>query len=310
MRKMKRLLLLLTVTSSVLAACNNNPNPDMKTPVAVTAAPQPATNLLPTATEISNREQCVTERPLALWETKGPALEETVKCIEELANHWWEKEEPALVWESSDPDWGEQKLFIVPDGKVGIGCCDGLFMPLQLMPHQEETWDDIQARFAPFQYEGEGGKLTFRGKGEIASPAWQRAIRTWSRTMWGQLYTGHVCAACGTALTWRHKDWKASEGTEYCATLLVTDIGRVAVSPLTLCDGDEPELPVTETQQGWLTTDEWGQFDTWLYSRDSTDFQDGQFSGRGSQQMTDDELLELSTWVERVYARLTSNRSR
>jgi hypothetical protein len=139
---------------------------------------------------------------MALWETKGPALEGTVRCIEELANHWWEEEESALLWESSDPNWGEQKLAIAPDGKVGIGCCDGLFLPLQLLWHNEDIWGDIQARFASFHYELEGEKLIFEGKGEITSPAWQRAICTWSRTVWGQLYTGHVCTADSTVLAW------------------------------------------------------------------------------------------------------------
>jgi hypothetical protein len=307
--RMKRPFFLLTVTSLVLAACSGTAVPDIKTPAVATATPRPATNVQPTVTESSSRELCVTERPLALWETKGPALEETVKCIEGLADRWWEEEELALLWEGSDPNWGEQKLFIAPDGEVGIGCCDGLFMPLQFMPYQEEIWSDIQARFASFHYELEGEKLIFGGTGEIASPAWQRAIRTWSRMMWGQLYTGHVCAACSTVLTWRHKEWKASEKTDYCATLLVTDMGRVAVSPLTLCDGGESDLSTTKILHTWLTTDEWEQFDAWLYSRDPTYFQDGQFSGQGSQQMIDDERLELSTWVESVYTRLTSNRS-
>jgi hypothetical protein len=306
---MKQILLLLAVTSLLLVNCSNNPTLDVKIPIVATATAQPIPDVQPTVTEISNHgEQCVTERPMVLWETKGPALEETVKCIEGLANHWWEEKEFALVWENSDPHWGEQKLFIAPDGRAGIGCCEGLFMPLQLMWHKEEMWVDIQAHFASFQYEVEDEKLIFKGKGEIASPAWQRAIATWSRMTWGQLYTGGACASCSTVLMWRHEEWQVSKETEYCATLLVTDIGRVSVSSLIPCDGDEDDLPVTEIQHTWLTTNEWEQFDAWLYSRDSTYFQDGQFSGRGSQQMSEDELLELTTWVGSVYSRLTSDK--
>jgi hypothetical protein len=167
-------------------------------------------------------------------------------------------------------------------------------------------WRDIQTRFAPFHDEPEGEKLIFGGQGEITSPAWQCAIRTWSRTVWEQLYAGHVCAACSTVLTWRHQEWKASEETDYCAMLLVTDIGRVVVTSLTVCDETGGDLPATGTQHTWLTTEEWEQFDGWLYTRASTDFQDGQFWGRGSQQMSDDERLELLAWVESVYIRLSN----
>jgi hypothetical protein len=213
----------------------------------------------------------------------------------------------ALVWEGSEPHGGEQKLLIALDGNVGIGCCEGLFMPLQFMEHKEAIWTDIQAHFAPFQYEMEDEKLIFKGRGEIASPAWQRAIATWSRTTWGEFYTGGACASCNTVLMWRHEEWQAAEQTKYCATLIVTDIGRVSISSLVPCDSDKSDLPTTERQHTWLTTNEWEQFDTWLYGRDSVDFQNGQFSGRGSQPMSEDELLELSTWEESVYSRLTSD---
>jgi hypothetical protein len=158
------------VTTLVLAACNNNPTPDIKTPAVVTAAAQPGTGVQPTVAGISDHsEQCVTERPLALWETKGPALEEAVRCIDELPDHWWEEEEPELIWERDS---------------------------------------EIQ--------------------------------------------------------------------------------------------------PVDD----WLTTDEWEQFDAWLYGRASVHCQnESYFSGQGSQQMSGDELSELSTWVEIVYTRLTSSRS-
>jgi hypothetical protein len=46
---MKRLLFLLTATSLVLAACNNDPTPDIETPAVVTAAAQPGTGVRPTA---------------------------------------------------------------------------------------------------------------------------------------------------------------------------------------------------------------------------------------------------------------------
>jgi hypothetical protein len=297
---MQKILFLLAVTSLMLAACSNNSTHDIETPAVLIDPAQPTLDVRPTDIEISNhKEQCITERPMVLWETKGPAFEKAVKCIEELADRWWEEEEPALTWEGDN----DGELFIIPDGKVGIGCCEGLFMPLQFMPYQEEIWADIQARFASFQYEDQDEKLIFKGKGEIASPAWQRAIATWSRRTWGQLYVGGVCAACSTVLVWRYEEWQVPEETENYPSLLVTDIGRVSVS-FPPCDGNE-----VQHMDAWLTTDEWERFDAWLYGRASTHFADGEFWGRGSQQMDGNELAELSTWVESVYTRLTDGKS-
>jgi hypothetical protein len=73
--------------------------------------------------------QCVTAIPQVLWHKKGPDLEQVVQCIEKLPWHWWEEEEPPLIWEGHDQ--GEaQKLLITFDGNVGIGCCGGLFLPI------------------------------------------------------------------------------------------------------------------------------------------------------------------------------------
>jgi hypothetical protein len=219
------------------------------------------------------------------------------------------------MWEGHDRT-GAYMLLIASDGSAAIGCCDGLVLPMQGR-YQRNVLDPMQARFASFKYESATDKLTFNGKGdETASPAWQRAIVAWVRYTAGSLYVGHPCASCPTKFYWK---LQVSQESKQCAVLAVTEFGTAFVTTV-LCQADDLDGSKLRHVDGMLTTDEWEQFDTWLYNRDSFQCRNSNlpkdnlnysasFDGSGSQAMSDDELLKLADWTKRVYGRLTNSES-
>jgi hypothetical protein len=106
-----------------------------------------------------------------------------------------------------------------------------------------------------------------------------------------------------------------SQEPEQCAVLVVTEFGTVSIAPAPCQVGEGTLQPVGDL----LTTDEWEQFDTWLYNRsplrcrhsnlpdDDFDYS-ASFAGSGVQPLSDDELLKLVDWTRQVYSRLTRGR--
>ena len=95
-------------------------------------------------------------------------------------------------------------------------------------------------------------------------------------------------------------------------------LARLSLAPAPCKVGDLAEGKIQPVGD-LLTTDEWEQFDTWLYNRNSLhcrhsnlpddDFNySASFDGSGVQPLSDDELLKLVDWTRKVYTRLTSGR--
>ena len=56
----------------------------------------------------------------------------------------------------------------------------------------------------------------------------------------------------------------------------------------------------------WLTTEEWGTFDTWITNRVFTTQAEGYFGSDG-QAMSQDEIAQLKELAISIYSRITQN---
>jgi hypothetical protein len=151
------------------------------------------------------------------------------------------------------------------------------------------------ARFASFEYASAEMRIAFRGQGQVAGAAWQRAIATWTQDTYARLLTGRACAACGTIMNWSLGPLADQPGR--CSNLWVTNYGY-AYRGQVPCAGGQAEI----VAQGWLETDEWAQLDAWLSGRAETYLGEGgvnYLAGRGNQTMSEAEQNELARWAQR-----------
>jgi hypothetical protein len=212
----------------------------------------------------------------------------------------------ALVWESQaragDNDLEScQSLQIMDSGQLWAGHCQTAPQDVEFTPWQNQEWAEILDRFAPFDdYSRPGERLHFEGQGQVAGPAWQRAIAAWSRFTYQEQVAGRASASSAkTVLSWYMGE--APDRPGYCRHLTVLIYGY-AYAEFAPCEGGGE---VQERVGGWLETAEWEQFDGWLYSRGLTEQGSSYFSGQGTEKLTDTELANLNDWAAVVYDRLT-----
>jgi hypothetical protein len=215
-------------------------------------------------------------------------------------------EEPALIWQAEiETEEGPQKvcrqLLLGPDEQALLGPCGAADTTVSLLPHQAKEWADILARFAPFQADTLQGTVVFRGRGDVAGPAWERAIAAWARFTYQELQAGRVGAALKTEMSWRLGELPDQPG--YCKHLVVLTFGY-AYANVDPCQGGGQPLSHSE---GWLKSGAWEQFDTWLYQYGPVYQADNYFSGKGSQEMPEAEIDQLETWAEAIYAGLAGS---
>jgi len=208
-----------------------------------------------------------------------------------------------LIWEGQPLGEGAAgescgRLEIRNDDEAWFGTCGS---SLKVTTFTGSQLEEIASRFAPFDYaEGDKGQLRFNGQGEIDGSAWQSALMAWARATYGELSSGHACAACRTILSWSFE--LSSETPEECAVLWVTDFGYASLGALP-CAGGQTKV----TGQGWLATDEWTQLESWLRERAPLSLGDNgasSFLGQGTQSMSEDEQASLATWAMTVAKRL------
>lgn len=210
--------------------------------------------------------------------------------------------EPGLIWEGFT-EFGDgnaetcKSLRVGPGSQAVVGECETIETAGQVQEFQNQAWTEMLDRFAPFEYSSDAEKVIFRGTGQIEGPAWQRAIATWARFTYGELFTGRVGAAVRTSLSWSLGEVPGQPGS--CGRLLVLNFGY-AYRNVEPCGGGQ----LQSTVGGWLETDELEQFDAWLYGREAVYQNDSYFAGEGAQPMSEAEQAELATWVESVYGRL------
>ncbi len=202
-----------------------------------------------------------------------------------------------LVWEDRillEEAEGCHRLMITTDRQAVYGPCDAAPTTAAFEAPQ---WEEMVARFAPFEYQEGETRLQFEGRGTIADPAWQRALATWSETTYRELVTGQACPACPTILAWNFGVVEGQPDT--CSLLWATDYGYAYVGHLP-CAGGQTEV----IAQGWLETQEWTQLEGWLRTRAPLFVgEDGStyFMGQGAEPLA---VEELAAWAESVRARM------
>ncbi len=208
-----------------------------------------------------------------------------------------EESDPLLIWEDRillGETEGCHRLMITADRQALYGPCE---VAPATAAFEAPQWEEMVTRFAPFDYQEGETRLQFEGRGEIADPAWQRALANWAETTYRELATGQVCAACPTILAWNFGEVEGQPGT--CSLLWVTDYGFAHLGRLP-CAGGETEV----VAQGWLETPEWARLEGWLRTRAPLFVgEDGStyFMGQGAEPLA---VEELAAWAEGVRARM------
>ncbi len=222
--------------------------------------------------------------------------------VSDLTNEASAEDDIVILWEGKPPGEGLAgetcgRLEIHADARVSFGPCGG---SLTITEFSGTQWKEILSRFASFDLEGKDDRLRFRGQGKVDGPAWRSGLAAWARGTYGELASGHVCAACRTILTWPFGLLK--EVGQECAVLWATDFGYASLESGP-CDGGESKV----TGQGWLETDEWAELEGWLRNRAPLPVDDSggfSFLGEGTQPMSQDEQAALAAWAESVAKRL------
>jgi hypothetical protein len=208
----------------------------------------------------------------------------------------------ALVWEDLSSSGGAeicQSLRLTDQGQLWLGPCKTAANDVEFRAFQNQEWPEILDRFAAFDYSEPEERLHFEGRGEVAGPAWQRAIVAWSRfTYLEQAAVYGSGPETKTVLSWYMG--QAPDRPGYCRHLTVLVYGY-AYAEFAPCEGSGD---LQERVGDWLETAEWEQFDGWLYSRGLTEQGHSYFSGHGTEELTELELANLNDWAAVVYDRL------
>lgn len=189
-----------------------------------------------------------------------------------------------------------KQMAIDADGNVEFGLCDG---PAESRPPSDsQEWTEIQTRFAPFTLDAVSDSVAFSGVGDLAGPAWQRALLAWTHFTYGELVSGRTSASARTALSWYLGE--APDQPGLCNHLTVLVYGYAYAQQAACQGGGTVQNPVG----GWLTTAEIEAFDALLYRRGPLYEGDNYFSGLGDQPWNDGDSALVEEWAQQVYARL------
>jgi hypothetical protein len=158
-------------------------------------------------------------------------------------------------------------------------------------------FEEMVGKFAPFEYVTANERLFFRGRGQLDSPAWQRALAAWAHWTYAEVSSGHPCAACRTVLSWDFGPHP--EDSSLCRHLTVLDYGYGTVETLPCGGGDNAGYV-----GGWLEPAEWEPFDSWLYNLGAVFEGDNYFAGAGLEPVTPGQAGQIESWAKGVFDRL------
>jgi hypothetical protein len=119
----------------------------------------------------------------------------------------------------------------------------------------------------------------------------------WGRARHAELSTDKTSAAANTALSW-HLGQDFSQ-KNVCLHLTVLDYGYAYAEEIA-CEGGD----VLNSAGDWLTADELGQLDEWLYQRAPLSIDQNTIAGQGAQEMSEADRAALDNWVKTVHARI------
>jgi hypothetical protein len=210
-----------------------------------------------------------------------------------------------LPWEEKNEEHCH-KLVIFTNGQAQYGRCNQKPKTEKML--FESNIMRFFRHFAPFEYRSSTATLSFYGRGNIKGDVWPRTIETWTSHSYSNLYTGHVCAACGNVLEW---SFAIPDRPEYTGMLIVREEGYATK----LCiHADNKHRAKNETvTDGWLTTDEWTQLYNWVQNRRSQANYDRDafcrktqcvLAGNGTEDMSPLEFDALKEWARKVYDRM------
>lgn len=199
-----------------------------------------------------------------------------------------------LNWQQGIPDTGCERMVVTTDYVLSVGPCNQAATRSQTIQQEDSIlllrW--AAANLAPFQaLQTDGVGLVFRGSGSGTDPAWQHAVATWAEFTFAQETTGHVCAACQTALSWTLKSMPGGNANE-CRNLIVLNFG-VAYAQVGPCDGSHWTL----FKRGLVPQADWDEFSGWLTTYQAHDAGGNTFSGTGSSA----DLPDITAWAARVH---------
>lgn len=187
-----------------------------------------------------------------------------------------------------------QRMDISPEGITRLGTCTELQLELAETPVQ---WEEILARFQPFNYASGDFDLRFAGQGDIYDPAWSRALGRWAQISYGEMISGRVSAAGRTAVSWWLGEVEGQAGM--CKHLIVLDYGY-AYANIDPCGGGDN----FSTSGGWLETPEMQRFDRLLNGYATAYDADNYLTGLGEQVMGAAEFEQIQVWAEQIFERL------
>jgi len=201
-----------------------------------------------------------------------------------------------LNWTMQDEN-GCKSMTISVYHEMFLNDCHG-----SIIAPQPEPWlfEEMVDRFAPFFYHSGKAEIIFQGKGDISGEVWQRAIDRWAQTVYTEGTTGHVCASCQTILAWNLDS--TPNVLADCRRLVVLNFGYAYADRVPCVAGGQ----VIEHAAAWLTTEEWGTFDTWLTNHLFTTQPEGYFGSDG-QVMSQDEIAQLKELANSIYSRIAQN---
>lgn len=268
--------------------------------IAACGPQQPAIKTVPEAESIQAQPTGQTPRPTAsLALTPGATQKDQPGSVLAMSG-------PVLEWQglasSGESDPGGCKIFqviSVPEsgnsGEIAFGSCG---QGLKSAPYNRTEIGEMVNRLASFELKSQQESLIFRGKGEISSPAWHRAVLHWAETAYAENATGRVCAACESLMSWYLSSAAGQDGM--CRHLNVLTFG-LAYAEVLPCSGGE----VQSSRQGWVDSGNWEQLDEWSVEKSRVDIGDNYFDGKGSQPMSPDEQAALEEIAKSIFQQIS-----
>jgi hypothetical protein len=207
---------------------------------------------------------------------------------------------PLLEWQglavAGENDAPGCKVFQITAGEqILFGPCG---QPLGSLPVSRTELNEMFVRLEAFELRTPQESLVFRGKGDIGSPAWHRAVLAWAKATYFEVAAGHICAACRSVLSWTIGPVEGQEGD--CKHLNVLDYGY-AYAEIVSCNGTGE---ARGSKKGWVDTGSWEQLDTWLYGRSRLEKGNDFFDGKGSQPMSLEEQVEVDNLAKSIFESL------
>lgn len=201
--------------------------------------------------------------------------------------------QPVLTWER-DLAEGCRTVIVDAQGQASFGPCSDPSSVASILPEVERP-SDLQYfldRYRPFEAETPAGRIAFVGSGVHDATSYEKqALAEWASLVHQELEFGRSAASWGLAIALNQ------EGSNSCSRIQIEVYGKVFAND---CSTGIQPYPTT-----WLTAKQLDRLYTWMgkYHAFEMSWVEGElpmrlvFSGRGDQEATEAEQLEILAWV-------------